>query len=65
MIFPAIWRILPGPAWLRAVLVVVLLFAIVAVLFLVVFPWVDERLQIDEGTVQTSTHAIRGFQVLS
>ncbi len=65
MIFPAIWRILPGPAWLRALIVAVLLLAIVAVLFLLVFPWVDERLQIDEGTVQTSTHSVSGFQVLS
>lgn len=37
--YPWIWRHLPGPTAVRAVLAVTLLAAVVLLLFTVVFPW--------------------------
>jgi hypothetical protein len=46
-----LWRHLPGPAPVRASLCLVLAVAVVALLFLVVFPWVEPRLPINQVTV--------------
>ena len=43
MIFPAIWAILPGPRWVKALTLTIALAAIVFVLFQWVFPWVSVR----------------------
>jgi uncharacterized BrkB/YihY/UPF0761 family membrane protein len=51
MIFPAIWNVLPGPRWLRAIVLVIILAAIVWVLFEYVFPWVAETFNIQEQSV--------------
>lgn len=40
MIFPLVWRILPGPASLRVVLLLALLAGALCGLFTFVFPWV-------------------------
>jgi hypothetical protein len=40
MIFPALWRILPGPRWLKAVEAILLVGAVVGACFALVFPWV-------------------------
>lgn len=37
--YAALWRLLPGPLWLRVLLVVVMLAGIVALLMFVVYPW--------------------------
>ena len=50
--YAAIWRKLPGPLWLRLVTVVLLLSAVLAVLVLWVFPYVDQLLAPQEVTVQ-------------
>lgn len=39
--YGAIWRILPGPIWLRIILALLLIVAAVYALFTWVFPWVD------------------------
>ena len=39
--YGALWRILPGPWWLRLIIVLVLVAAILYVLFFSVFPWVS------------------------
>ncbi|MBO0980324.1 hypothetical protein [Microbacterium sp. SD291] len=39
--YAAIWRLLPGPWWLRLLIVLVLVAAILYLLFLHVFPWVS------------------------
>ncbi|MGK9148356.1 hypothetical protein KXS11_12080 [Plantibacter flavus] len=39
--YAALWRVLPGPVWLRILLLVILFVAAVAALFTWVFPWVD------------------------
>ena len=49
--YGALWRILPGPVWLR-ILILIALFAVVLwALVTWVFPWVDSLLGPQEGTV--------------
>ena len=49
-----LWRQLPGPLAVRVVLAVLLALVVVAVLFLVVFPWVEPRLPFNDVTVSRS-----------
>ncbi|WP_166784535.1 MULTISPECIES: hypothetical protein [unclassified Cryobacterium] len=49
--YAALWRVLPGPVWLRIVLVFVLLTAVLFVLATWVFPWVDSIVNNQEVTV--------------
>ena len=46
-----IWRNLPGPTPVRVVLCLVAFAAIVAVLFVWVFPWLEPRLPFTDVTV--------------
>ncbi|WP_309105272.1 hypothetical protein [Microbacterium sp.] len=39
--YGALWRILPGPVWVRIILLLFLIAAAVFALFTWVFPWVD------------------------
>ena len=50
-----LWRRLPGPWIVRALEATVLLAAVLALLFLVVFPWVEPRLPFTDVTVEDST----------
>jgi hypothetical protein len=52
-----IWRHLPGPTPVKALLALVLLVAVVAVLFLWVFPWLEPRLPFNQVTVDEGTDA--------
>jgi membrane protein implicated in regulation of membrane protease activity len=49
--YGALWRALPGPAWLRLVFLLLLAAAVVWVCFEWVFPWLSEYLQLNENTV--------------
>ena len=49
--YGALWRILPGPVWLRIVILVVLFAIVLWALVTWVFPWVDSLLGPQEGTV--------------
>ena len=51
--YGALWRVLPGPVWVRILLVLILLVAVVFVLFTWVFPWVDGIVNPIEVTVET------------
>jgi hypothetical protein len=42
--YTALWKILPGPVWVRVVIVVVAALAVLAALAFFVFPWVDTLL---------------------
>lgn len=53
-----IWRHLPGPAPLRAIVALLLLLGIVALLFTVVFPWLDPLLPFNKVTVTQSGMAV-------
>lgn len=50
--YGAIWRVLPGPAWLKTIESLILIAGVVAVLFLWVFPWVAPLLPFDQQTVE-------------
>ncbi|QKE83179.1 hypothetical protein [Arthrobacter sp. NEB 688] len=49
--YAALWRSLPGPAWVRALVCVVLVVAVVAVLFEWGFPALAEVLPFNANTV--------------
>ena len=49
--YGALWRVLPGPIWLRIILLLLLILAVVFALFTWVFPWVDAIINPIEVTV--------------
>ncbi len=50
--YAALWRVLPGPWWVRVLILLLIAAAIVYGLFFWVFPWVSELLIPQEVTVQ-------------
>jgi hypothetical protein len=52
--YGALWRVLPGPVWLRIILMLLLVAAAVFALFTWVFPWVDGVLNPINVTVETN-----------
>lgn len=50
--YAALWRILPGPAWLRVLVLIAVVAAVVYGLFTFVFPWVSTMITPDEVSVQ-------------
>ncbi|MFP7697362.1 hypothetical protein [Trueperella sp. LYQ143] len=49
--YAALWRILPGPRWLKAIEALILILAVVYVLFEFVFPWVMENTKLVDNTI--------------
>lgn len=49
--YALIWRALPGPPALRVALAVLLAVGVAALLWFVVFPFVDSRYSLSPGTV--------------
>jgi membrane protein implicated in regulation of membrane protease activity len=49
--YAALWNVLPGPWWVRALILLVLLVAVLFVLATWVFPFVDGLLNPQEATV--------------
>lgn len=52
--YAALWRVLPGPVWLRILILLALLAAVLYVLSAWVFPWVQSILPSSSGTVGTN-----------
>ena len=52
MISTAIWNALPGPALVKALILLVVIAVVVVALFEYVFPWVSEQLALQETTVE-------------
>jgi hypothetical protein len=50
--YVALWRVLPGPAWVRVLILIVVLAAVLAACVLWVFPWVQELLPQPDVTVE-------------
>lgn len=50
--YAALWRVLPGPAWLRAVILLVAAAAVLAACVLWVFPFVDQLTTPQDVTVE-------------
>lgn len=48
--YAALWRILPGPLWVRVLQAVVLIILLIAVLFTWVFPWINELTNPSDAT---------------
>lgn len=51
--YGALWRVLPGPWWVRTLILLALFAAVLAVLVTWVFPWVDQFVAPTESTVET------------
>lgn len=49
--YGALWRFLPGPAWVRVVILCVLAAAVIYGLFWYAFPWVSQIVAPQESTV--------------
>lgn len=50
--YGALWNILPGPIWVRILLVVVLVAVVLFCLVEWIFPWVNTLLPISDATVE-------------
>jgi hypothetical protein len=50
--YGALWRALPGPWWVRVIILIVLVAAVAAALVFWVFPWVDLFISGQEVTVE-------------
>ena len=50
--YGALWRILPGPWFVRLLIMLVLVAAVTAALVFWVFPWVDQLISSQEVTVE-------------
>jgi hypothetical protein len=51
LMYAALWRVLPGPAWVRILILLVLLAAVLYGLFWYVFPWVAQFINPQDATV--------------
>lgn len=51
--YGALWRVLPGPWWVRLLIVLALVAAITAALVLWVFPYVDQFITPQDVTVES------------
>lgn len=49
--YAALWRILPGPLWVRIVIAVAISAAVIAALMMYLFPWVDSFMTPKDVTV--------------
>ena len=55
--YSSIWRQLPGNAWVKAAISLVLILAVVFVLFQWVFPWTEPLLPFSDVTVNSGGSA--------
>ncbi len=50
--YGALWRALPGPVWVRVLIMVALIAVVLYVLATWVFPWVESFIEPQEVTVE-------------
>jgi predicted membrane protein len=50
--YAALWRVLPGPWWIRVLILIVALAALLTALVVWVFPFVDQFIAPQEATVE-------------
>lgn len=56
--YAALWRALPGPAWLRALLCLALVALVVWVCFQWFFPWLATVMPFNDQTVEPAGEAL-------
>ena len=57
-----IWRHLPGPRWVRAIIALILTAAVVFILFQWVFPWADATFDLSgDATTAQSVSLVNGL----
>ncbi len=49
--YAALWRVLPGPVWVRVLIVIALLAAALYGLFWYVFPWASQFISPQDSTI--------------
>ncbi len=49
--YSALWRLMPGPVWLRVILMIVFFGAVLTVLVAFVFPWLNTFVNVNNVTV--------------
>ena len=50
--YAAFWRLLPGPVWVRILMVILLIAAVLFTLVTWVFPWVQTLIDTPEVTIE-------------
>ena len=50
--YAALWRALPGPVWLRVLILLMLAVVVLYALVSWVFPWVDQLIASEDVTVE-------------
>lgn len=50
--YGSLWRVLPGPWWVRVLILLVLVAAVLYGLFFYAFPWVNQFINPQDVTVQ-------------
>lgn len=51
--YASLWRVLPGPTWVRTLIAIALAAVVIAALVQWVFPWASDTLLPQESTVGT------------
>lgn len=51
--YAALWRLMPGPLWLRVIAFILFFAAVLAALVLFVFPWLNSFVNVNDVTVGT------------
>ena len=49
--YGALWRALPGPVWVRLLIMIVLVAVVLWALFAYVFPWVQTLIPVPDATI--------------
>ena len=50
--YGALWRVLPGPVWVRVLLVLLLIAIVLAACLYFVFPWLNTFVNVPDVTVE-------------
>lgn len=56
-VYGAIWRMLPGDRATKAMISLGVILGVAALLWYLVFPWIEPKIQFDHGTVEGGTSA--------
>lgn len=59
--YGALWRVLPGPWWVRLLILLALVAAALYGLFFYAFPWIASNYVPDNGVIDESAAAIAAY----